>query len=475
VKAPRKKSTVSQTEVTRAQSKIERRIEYVAVDALCPSPHNVRTHSRKQISQIARSIKRFGFQPPIIINGGDRILAGHGRKLAAEELGLAEVPCVRVTELSQSEERAFALAENRIAENAGTDRELLAAELLELSVLLPELSVPDDIELTGFSFAEFDVLQHDFAEATKTDDNDEPFPEGGPPVSLQGDLWLLGKHRIVCGDARDPDAYGRLFDGAAAAEMVITDPPYNVRIRGHVAGRGKVKHQEFAFASGEMKDDEFRQFLLESIGGMAAACRPGALIYTFVDWRSVELFCRVGRELGLTLVNICVWNKTTPGQGSFYRSAHELICVLAKPGGSRRNNIELGRHGRSRTNVWTFAAPNKFATGDDAIRQHPTPKPVNMIAEAIKDASGRGAVVLDAFLGSGTTILAAEKVGRVGYAIEYEPVYVDLAIRRWQRVTGRDAILAGTDQTFNEIAENGRASPIPRQPLGRPHHSRRRS
>ncbi|MEN8659762.1 MAG: site-specific DNA-methyltransferase, partial [Marivita sp.] len=256
-----------------------------------------------------------------------------------------------------------------------------------------------------------------------------------------GDIWHLGDNRIMCGDARDTDAIADLFAGQTAS-MVLTDPPYNVRIQGHVGGRGKTKHAEFAFASGEMSDQEFGAFLRDSVEVMHRHSDDGALLYAFMDWRHIEILLSVGREMGLGLKNICVWNKTTPGQGSFYRSAHELVVVFAKPGKASTNNVQLGRFGRNRSNVWTYPGVNTFQTGKGAeLSLHPTVKPVLMISEAIKDASRRGEVVLDPFLGSGTTLLAADKVGRRCYGVEYEPVYVDVAIRRWQQFTGKDAIL----------------------------------
>lgn len=244
--------------------------------------------------------------------------------------------------------------------------------------------------------------------------------------------------------------------------MVITDPPYNVRVRGHVGGRGKVRHGEFAFASGEMSNADYRSFLLASLKPMVEACRGGALVYVFIDWRHIQVLCEVGNTLGFELVNICAWNKPSPGQGSFYRSANEFVAVFQKAGGPLTNNISLGRHGRSRTNVWTFGVPNKFKSSDDPLSGHPTPKPVALISEAIKDASARRSIIIDGFLGSGTTILAAEKVGRIGYGVEFEPRYCDLAIERWQNFTGKDAVLAETGQPFEEVKATGRpVSPVP--------------
>ena len=258
-----------------------------------------------------------------------------------------------------------------------------------------------------------------------------------------------------------------LFDGQQAT-LVLTDPPYNVAVGGHVGGRGKIKHAEFAFASGEMSPTEYRKFLKQSIRNMADTTRDGGLLYLFIDWRHVEDVLRVGRKMGLGLKNVCVWNKTTPGQGSFYRSAHELVVVFAKPGAKSINTIELGRYGRNRTNVWTHPGVNTFKTGpNDDLSIHPTVKPVALIAEAIKDASQRHDIVFDPFAGSGTILLAAEKVGRRAYAIEFEPRFVDCAIRRWQRATGKDATLVASGSARKSGATDRAGESAPDGPTNR--------
>lgn len=426
-------------------------IEQIAIDDLRPYPANVRTHSKKQIKQVAASIALFGFNGVVVVNAGNMIIAGHGRVEAAKLLGLSHVPCFRLTHLAEAEERAYAIADNKIAINAGWDREALSAELFELSPLLLSLESPVEIDITGFEMGEIDALLADHQDVEQ-EPVEEPVAQPSEPVTRPGDLWLLGKHRLLCADALDANSYARLL-GDAAIGLVICDPPFNVRITGHVGGRGKRKHEEFAFASGEMGKAEFSAFLRTFLEHTIRVCRKGALIFCFMDWRSIGALCAVGEAIGLELINICIWNKPTPGQGSFYRSAHEMIAVFRKPGAASANNIELGRYGRSRTNVWTYASPNKFKKADDLLSGHPTPKPIAMIADAIKDASNRGDIVLDSFLGSGTTILAAEKVGRRGYGIEYEPGYCDLSILRWQQFTGRDAVLATTGQSFSEIWE----------------------
>lgn len=418
---------------------VKRQIHTAEISSLKPNPKNSRTHSKKQIQQIAASIRQFGFNNPILIDAAGMIVAGHGRLEAAKILGLQSVPTLSVDHLSDVEKRAFMLADNKIAELAGWDLDILAVEFEELSVEFADLEI--DLECTGFATGEIDqiVSDHDdrFSEAVE-DELPEPLNES---VSKRGDVWCLGSHRLLCGDARSREEMITLL-GKEEAALVITDPPYNVKVNGHVGGRGRTKHQEFAFASGEMSADEYRHFLRDSVTQLILAARPGALIYCFIDWRHIEVLLAAGRELELSLSNVCIWHKSTPGQGSFYRSSHEMIAVFAVPGAKTTNNIQLGKFGRNRSNVWSFAGVNTFQTGEgDDLVLHPTVKPITMIAEAIKDASKRGEIVLDSFLGSGTTLLAAEKVGRRCYGIEYEPMYIDTAIRRWQQMTGKDAIL----------------------------------
>lgn len=441
----------------RAGAAISREIERMAPDQLKPYPGNPKIHTRKQIRQIANSIEAFGFQGAVLVNGGNEILAGHGRVAAAKLLGMATVPCIRVLGLSRAQELAYVVADNKLTLNTGFDNAILAGNF---ELIAAELSAFDGqvFSIPGFETGEIDAILEDHREGDDPDDALPDVPESAP-VARRGDLWQLGPHRLACGDARDATLVGKLMSGREAA-MVISDPPWNVAVNGHVGGRGKVRRDEFAFASGEMTDRQYRRFLSTSIGNMADACASGALLYMFIDWRHVEVMCEVGRALNLELRNIIVWSKRTAGQGSHYRSAHELIVLFRKPGGEVINNIQLGRFGRSRTNLWEYNPPNKFKAADDPLSKHPTPKPVEMIAEAIKDASHRRSIVLDSFVGSGTTILAAEKVGRTGYGVEYEPVFCDLTIRRWQRFTGKDAILAGTGETFDEIDARRRAEAV---------------
>ena len=425
-------------------------IHYVSPDALTPNPRNARTHSKKQIRQIADSIVAHGFTAPVLTDENSMLLAGHGRVEAAKLLGLQTIPAITLIGLSEAKKRALLLADNKIAENAGWDRERLAIELPELSELLIEESL--EISITGFEPVEIDQLVSDFEEnASDPADVVESDWVSVTPVSQPGDLWQLGPHRLLCGDARKALDLDRLL-GRERAAMGFLDPPYNVKI-GSVVGRGRTKHSEFAMASGEMSRQEFVGFLVETIGNAATYSREGALHFTCMDWRHLGELLEAGQQIYGEMLNLAVWVKSNAGQGSFYRSQHELIGVFRVGEAAHLNNIELGRHGRSRSNVWHYAGVNSFRAGRmDELSIHPTVKPVTLVADAMKDCSKRGDIVLDTFCGSGTTVLAAERVGRRAYGLELEPKYVDVAIRRWQAFTRRDAVHIETGSTFDERA-----------------------
>lgn len=424
-----------------------------AISDLKPSPRNTRTHSQKQIQQIAESIQQFGWTSPIVVDESGKIIAGHGRFAASLDLRLRRVPTIVVSGLSDAEKRALAIADNKIAANAGWDRSTLAAELGELATLLPEISL--DISITGFEAAEIDALAADFADPEREPAEEIPAVSEAEPIAQVGDLWKLGEHRLLCGDACDESALRTLM-GNDPASMVFADPPYNVRIAATV-GRGRTKHREFAAASGEMSRAQFAAFLGRWMKLAKEHSANGSIHYVCIDWRHLGEMLYAGEEIYTELKNIVVWAKTNAGQGSFYRSQHEFILVLKNGDAPHRNNVELGKHGRNRSNVWTYAGVNSFRAGRmDELSVHPTVKPVALVADAIRDCSRRGEIVLDPFMGSGTTILAAERVGRRGYGLEIDPLYVDVAVRRWQAFTGRDAILTATGQTFDEVMDQGR-------------------
>jgi len=423
------------------------------VDKLRPTNKNARTHSNRQIQQIADSIRQFGWTSPIVVDESGKIIAGHGRFAASLDLRLRRVPTIVVSGLSDAEKRALALADNKIAANAGWDRSTLAAELGELATLLPEISL--DISITGFDAAEIDALATDFADPEREPAEEVPAVAEAKPVTQIGDLWKLGEHRLLCGDACDKATLQTLM-GDDQASMVFADPPYNVRIAATV-GRGRTKHREFAAASGEMSRAQFVAFLGRWMKLAIAHSANGSVHFVCIDWRHLGEMLSAGGEVYHELKNIVVWVKTNAGQGSFYRSQHEFILVFKNGDAPHRNNVELGKHGRNRSNVWTYAGVNSFRAGRmDELSVHPTVKPVGLVVDAIRDCSRRGEIVLDPFMGSGTTILAAERVGRRGYGLEIDPLYVDVAVGRWQSFTGRDAILTATGQTFDEVADRGR-------------------
>ncbi len=421
------------------------------VSDLRPYQRNARTHSRRQIKKIAASIERFGFVNPVLIDESGQIIAGHGRVAAAKLLGWTEVPVLEIEHLSEAEKRAYILADNRLAEDAGWDKEMLAIELQGL------IDLDFTIELTGFETAEVDIILDEAREAEAPDRNIEdevpPLPEAGLAVTQAGDLWQLGRHRLLCADATRADSYGRLL-GEDKAAMIFTDPPYNVPIAGHVSGLGKHQHRGFAMASGEMTTEAFTEFLAVVFGHMAEHARDGALHFICMDWRHMAEVLAAGEAVYSELKNLCVWVKKNGGMGSFYRSRHELVFAFKNGDGPHINNFELGQTGRYRTNVWEYAGVNSFGRERDAaLAMHPTVKPIALVADAIKDCSKQRQIVLDSFAGSGTTVIAAEKTGRCARVLELDPLYCDTIVRRWQAYTGKQARLCESGRSFEEVEE----------------------
>jgi len=411
-------------------------IEMIAITALRPWKRNARTHSRKQVRQIADSIARFGFTNPVLIDGSATILAGHGRVEAARHLGMERVPCLRLDHMTPDEKRAYVLADNKLALNAGWDEDLLAAELKELLAV----DLDFDLSITGFSVAEIDTLVDGLSPEEPGNPDDDRLPEDAGTRRCQaGDLWQLGRHRLICGSALDEKTVDALM-GGERARMVFTDPPYNVPIDGHVGGSGKVKHREFAMAAGEMSAGEFTAFLRAAFNNLARFSIDGSIHFVCMDWRHVDEVQQAARDVFTELKNLIVWVKDNGGMGTFYRSRHELIFAFKNGTAPHINSFELGQHGRYRTNVWQYRGVNTLKAGRmDELQLHPTVKPVQMIADAVKDCSGRGDIVLDLFGGSGSTLIAAHKTGRRGYLVELDPVYCDRIIRRWETYAGDEA------------------------------------
>ena len=418
--------------------------------SLKPYPKNARTHSKKQIGQVATSIRSFGFNVPILVDEESTVLAGHARLAAAKTMGLDTVPCVRLSHMSKAQKKAFILADNRLALNAGWDEETLSLELKELL----ELDTDFEIGVTGFSVAEIDGLVEGLKLEEPGNPKEDRLPEVAEvAVTRPGDLWILGPHRLLCGSALSSEDCGRLM-GGENAQFVISDPPYNVPIAGHVSGLGKVRHREFAAASGEMTADQFTAFLETAFRNLAANSTDGSIHMVFMDWRHMAEVQAAGGSVYSELKNLIVWVKDNGGMGSFYRSRHELIFVFKNGTAPHVNSFELGQHGRYRTNVWTYKGMNSFGgKRNDELGLHPTVKPVALLADAIKDVSTRGSIVLDLFGGSGSTLIAAHKTGRRGYLMELDPLYCDCSLRRWEAYAKDDAVLEGTGQTFAEVAK----------------------
>jgi ParB-like chromosome segregation protein Spo0J len=428
-------------------------IEYLPPNSLVLNPNNPRVHSKAHIGQLSKSLKEFGFKAPVLIDEHDMVIAGHGRTMAACDLGLAHIPVIRVKDLSPEQVKAYVIADNRLSEHSTWDEALLAQSFKEM--LQVDLSF--DLSITGFELAEIDLkIQH-------LDDAaiEEEEPVGAlqaVAVSRHGDRWELGRHRLLCASALEPASYELLL-ADRAAHIVFTDPPYNVPIAGHVSGKGKVRHREFAMASGEKTPEEFTTFLHQFTTLAAAHSAEGSIHFICMDWRHLPELMTAAGSVYSELKNLAVWAKDSAGMGSLYRSQHELVLIYKKGTAPHVNNVQLGRFGRSRSNVWRYPGANSFArsTGEgQLLALHPTVKPVAMVADALSDCSNRGDIVLDPFLGSGTTLMAAERTGRICCATELDPLYVDLAIRRWQKATGKPALNAITGLNFDQqLAASG--------------------
>ncbi len=394
-----------------------------------PWAKNARTHFKKQLRQIAELIRTFGFTNPVLIDQANTILAGHGRVEAVKNLGMETVPCLRIEHMTEAEKRAYVIADNKLALNAGWDEEMLAQEL---QGLLATENLGFDIGVIGFEVAEIDSLVEGLSPEKPGNPEDDHVPQSAPRRVRPGDIWQLGPHRLICGDVLDPQVLADLMEGELA-RMVFADPPYNVKIDGHVGGSGKIKHREFAMASGEMTDAEFTTFLTRALQNLADHSVDGSIHFLCMDWRHMQEMLAAGHAVYDELKNLIVWAKDNGGMGTFYRSRHELIFAFKKGTAPHVNSFELGQHGRYRTNVWNYRGVNTMRAGRmEELQLHPTVKPVQMIADAIKDVSARGEIVLDSFGGSGSTLIAAEKTGRRARVVELDQIYCDRILARWE-------------------------------------------
>lgn len=426
------------------------RVEHLNISDIQIRSGNPRLHSEKSVDAIARAVASTRVMIPLVIAANNVLVTGEGRLAAAKLLGLKTVPVLRAEDLTEPQIQALRVADNRVGEKSQWDEQVLAVALKDLS----EMDLGFNIENIGFDHAEIDVRITGLGGVIDAaEDPADQLPDvGAVAVTRPDDVWMLGKHRVTCGSALENITYERLMAGAKA-HMSIQDAPYNVSVTKHVGGMGNIKHREFAMATGEMTEAQFANFLAEELKLASAHCILGAIVMAFMDWRGIDKLIGAGKLEGLELINLCVWNKSNASMGSLYRSKHELLAVFKKPGAPHRNNVQLGSYGRYRTNVWDAPGCNSFGKNRmEELASHPTVKPAQLIADAIRDVSNRGEIVLDSFLGSGTTVIAAERTGRVAYGIELDPLYVDTAVRRWQDFTGRAAVLENTGETFAETA-----------------------
>ena len=425
-------------------------VEYVATSLIKPYGKALRPIRAKHLAAVMGSLKTFGFVAPIVIDDNNVVVDGHALVVAAERLGIERIPVVRLGHLSPELVNACRVALNKLAEGGRWDEQAIKLEMIEIAPIL--LTHDIEIEAMGFSMAEFDLMMSSPPEVEPPDD--DVIATDASSISVLGDLWLLGKHRLLCGNALENDAYVRLMDGRKA-RMAFCDAPYNLKVEGVISGLGQVKHREFAMASGEMSRPEFIAFLTTYMKNCAAHSVGGAVHFACMDWRHILELVTAGEAAFDKFLNLVVWNKTNAGMGTMYRSQHELIGVFKSGTLPHTNTFGLGDTGRYRTNCWTVAGANTFRAGrDDDLAAHPTVKPTILVMDAIKDVSHRGEVVLDCFCGSGTTILAAERTGRLCFGMELDPLYVDVAVRRWQRLTGGSATLEGDNRSFDEIGSS---------------------
>jgi ParB/RepB/Spo0J family partition protein len=423
-------------------------IEWVHPDAIRPNPNNPRKHSGQQIRKLERDIRKNGFINPILITHDGEVMAGHARLEASKLAGLTEVPVIRLS-FTKAQAMARNIWDNKSSDLSQFDHGLLGLAMKELTEL------DFNIEDTGFSVGESDLLIAGLLGSEFEDaDQDIPMPIG-PAISQPGDVWILGAHRVACGDAQSPNSYSLLMDGKLA-HAAFTDVPYNLAAH-QISGKGKIRHPSFKMAAGEMSDGRYQEFLKSSISLMALHSVDGSLQYHCIDFRHLSNIQKAAENIYSKLLNICVWVKANGGMGSLYRSRCEFVLVFKHGKKSHRNNIELGRHGRNRTTVWEYAGGNSFSgrvtDEGNLLKLHPTVKPVQMIADAILDCTARGEIVIDPFLGSGSTLIAAERTGRRCFAMEIDPLYLDVAIRRWQRHTGDHAVHALSGRRFRDMEE----------------------
>jgi DNA modification methylase len=429
-------------------------VQRVAVDALTPSSAPVRRHPKKQLAKVRKSLEAFGQVTPILVSSNWEIIDHELVWLALKEIGATHVDAIVVADKSPSELKALRLVLNRTALDAQWDEQNLRSVLEQL------VEVDFDLDLTGFDAPEIDhYLNLDAPQANVEENGSDIPPVGTTAISKQGMIWTLGDHRVGCGSATDLAFVSHMLNGKIA-DCSFIDPPYNIKVDGFITGKGRHRHREFVQGAGEMSADEHFGLLKQSFLVLKESCTPKALVYACIDWRHVMEMTVAGRACDMPLYTICVWTKTNGGMGGIYRNAHELVCVFRAGTEQPLDNVELGRHGRNRTNVWSYPGMSSFGKErDQLLGLHPTVKPVAMIADVLRDVTKRREIVLDTFLGSGSTLMAAQETGRICCGVELDPLYVDVTIRRWQKATGRDAVIVETGERFNDAAQRLLAAP----------------
>jgi DNA modification methylase len=412
------------------------------IERLVARGRPIRRREEAHIHSVARTIGALGFCAPVFIDGDDAIIDGHIRVEAARLHGLTHLPCIRIDHLNDVELRLLRVALNRLGETGEWNLEELRLEMQEL------IALDSPIEITGFELPEIDQIIIGEELGCLEGGPLEP-GEGDVPIARVGDVFRLGKHRLICGDSTDASVLARLMGGAPPARLILTDPPYNVPIRGHVSGKG---HREFAMASGEMSDAQFLDFNRRWIEASLPYLCEGGVFGSFIDWRGYPLVHSAASGCDLTQLNLITWVKTNAGMGNLYRSQHELLPLYKKGDEPHVNNVQLGRRGRSRSNVWTY--PGASSLGSEArrgLQDHPTVKPTALLEDALLDITNRGDFVIDPFLGSGSTLIAAEKAGRICYGVELDTQYVDVIIARFRAATGQWAVLDESGEEFPEL------------------------
>ncbi len=418
----------------------------VPIEQLQPAKRRARKPGKDHLANVMKCLRELGQVSPILIDRDHRIVDGHIVVEALRQLAATHVVAVPLDHLNEEQVRLVRIALNKLAEGSTWELEELRAELGELQL------AGYDLTNAGFTLPELDIILQPPTEGGGIAVNDAVEEPPAEPVSRPGDLWLLGPHRLLCGDALVAQSYASIL-GEEKAAACFTDCPWNIPIEGFVSGLGVKKHKNFKMAAGEMSAEAFQEFVDTFSRLIAEHLEDGGVVYSCIDWRSHDRIVLGGERAGLKHINTIVWNKGSGGMGGLYRSAHELIPLLCKGKTSKTNNVELGRHGRDRTNVWNYPGANRpGSSAAQALKHHPTPKPVEMVEDALFDVTRRGELVLDPFMGSGTTLLAAEQSGRIAVGIELDPAYVDVCGRRWQEMTGEDAVNVHTRRTFNETA-----------------------